>query len=196
MPHPASVQYLIQEFARLPGIGFKTAERFVYYLLKQPDGDLQRFARALEALKVDLSLCSICYQISERNPCGICTDQKRSNELICVVADSPEVAAIEKTASFDGVYHVLGGVVNQIEGIGPEQLRVNELMERAKEAKEIILALNPDLEGETTSLYLAQRLRDAGIRVTRLARGLPMGSDIEYADEVTLTNALKGRREL
>lgn len=196
MPHPYSVQQLITEFARLPGIGYKTAERFVYYLLKQPDADLLRFARAMEALKADLSVCSTCYWISEKNPCAICSNETRDKRMICVVEDSPEVAAIENTGSFQGVYHVLGGVINQIDGIGPDALHIDSLLQRAEDADEIILALNPDLEGETTALYLSQQLREKDVHVTRLARGLPMGSDIEYADEVTLTNALKGRREV
>jgi len=195
MSQPLSIKILIQEFARLPGIGYKTAERFVYYLLKQPDAELTRFAQAMENLKSDLSTCTNCYQISQRNPCTICSNSARNPKLICIVADSPEVAAFEKTGSFDGVYHVLGGVINQIEGIGPEQLRVEELLSRAEGAEEVILGLNPDLEGETTSLFLASELRKIDVHVTRLARGLPMGSDIEYADEVTLTNALQGRSE-
>lgn len=196
MNYPPSIQNLIDEFNKLPGIGQKTSERFVFYLLKKSPQDLERFAKALNHLRDNVSVCSTCYNFSEKNPCAICTDQKRDKSILCVVAESQELLAFEKTGEFNGLYHVLGGVINQVDGIGPEKLRIKELVQRIKKdgIKEIILATNPDLEGESTAIYLTKALKPLGVKISRIGRGLPMGGDIEYADEITLTNALKGRR--
>lgn len=190
---------LIKEFNKLPGIGHKTAERFVYHLLKQPPSDIEAFARALEKLKAEIQLCPQCFDFSKKNPCLICQDAKRDNTLLCIVAEGSDIQALEKTKEYPGRYFVLGGTINQIEGIGPEELRFSELLKYLKQQKnvrEIILALNANMEGETTAMYLSKELKPLNIKITRLARGLPMGSDIEYADEVTLASALQGRNEI
>lgn len=194
----SSIQKLIQQFNKLPGIGPKTAEKFVFHLLKQPKENLDEFAHSLKELKDSISICSECYDFSETSPCQLCADSSRDKAVICVVSESADILAMEKISEYDGVYHVLGGTINQIEGVGPELLKIKELVERIKNngVKEIILALDATMEGETTAMYLAKELKALNIKVTRLARGLPMGSDIEYADEVTLANALKGRREV
>ena len=195
---PEPIQNLINEFNKLPGIGPKTSERFVFYLLKQPKEEISRLAQVLENLKDKITYCSVCQNVSEKNPCIICSDQKRSKTTICVVAESHDMASIENTGEFNGLYHVLGGNLNPLENITPDKLKIKELVQRIKKdgVKEIILALNPDLEGESTTLYLTKLLKPLNIKITRLARGLPMGSDLEYADEVTLSNALKGRLEI
>ncbi|MDZ4230102.1 MAG: recombination mediator RecR, partial [Candidatus Veblenbacteria bacterium] len=189
---------LIQEFTRLPGIGPKTAERLVYYLLKQPKEVLSAFAQSLEQAKDEVTTCAQCYRFSDQSPCSICADPRRDKTILCVVAESQNIPVIEKTSAFHGRYHVLGGLVSPLEGVTPDKLKVTELETRLKAngMKEVILALNPDLDGETTSLYLAKLIKPLGIKVTRLARGLPMGADLEYADEVTLENAITGRREV
>lgn len=195
---PSSIQNLIEEFNKLPGIGPKTSERFIFYLLKQPKKELDKLAEGIRHLKEKITLCFICYNFTEKTPCPICSDSRRDQKTICVVAESPDVHAIEKTSKYQGTYHVLGGVINQIEGIGPDQLKIKELVNRIKKdgIKEIILATNPDLEGESTALYLVRLLKPLGVKITRLGRGLPMGSNIEYVDEVTLANALAGRGEM
>ncbi len=195
---PEPIQNLINEFNKLPGIGPKTSERFVFYLLKQPKEEISRLAQVLENLKDKITYCSVCQNVSEKNPCIICSDQKRSKTTICVVAESHDMASIENTGEFNGLYHVLGGNLNPLENITPDKLKIKELVQRIKKdgVKEIILALNPDLEGESTTLYLTKLLKPLNTKITRLARGLPMGSDLEYADEVTLSNALKGRLEI
>ena len=195
---PETIQNLIEEFNKLPGIGPKTSERFIFYLLKQPTEELDKLAERIKHLKEKITTCPICYNLTDTTPCAICSDSRRDQKTICVVSESPDVIAIEKTSKYQGVYHVLGGVINQIEGIGPEQLKIKELVNRIKKdrIKEIILATNPDLEGESTALYLARLLKPMKIRITRIGRGLPMGSNIEYADEVTLANALAGRGEM
>lgn len=198
MSLPLAIQNLIQQFNKLPGIGNKTAERFVFYLLKQPKAEINEFILALNNLKNNIKLCQICFNFSETTPCNICSDSTRDKSIICVVAASPDIIALEKTSDFHGVYHVLNGLINQIEDMGPEKLKIKELVNRIKKqpTKEIILALDATMEGETTAMYLARELKPLNIKVTRLARGLPMGSDIEYADEVTLASALAGRREI
>lgn len=197
-PTPHALARLIQEFTKLPGIGPKTAERLVYHLLKQPKENLSLFAESLNQAKAEVVVCGLCYRFSDQNPCPICTDKKREHNLICVVAESQNIPVIEKTGAFNGLYHVLGGLISPLEGTTPDKLRINELEARLKAngVKEVILALNPDVDGETTSLYLSQLIKPQGIKVTKLARGLPMGADLEYADEVTLESALIGRREL
>lgn len=195
---PPSIQNLIEEFNKLPGIGPKTAERFIFYLLKQPKKELEHLAEKIKQLKEKIIICPICFDFTENTPCSICANTRRDQKTICVVTESPEVSALEKTGKYHGLYHVLGGVINQIEGIGPEQLKIKELVKRIKKngINEVILATNPDIEGESTALYLARFLKPLKIRITRLGRGLPMGSYIEYADEVTLANALEGRGEI
>lgn len=193
---PAPIQYLLDEFAKLPGIGPKSAERFVFYLLKRPPEEIERFAATLLRLTSAVRQCSVCFDFSESDPCQYCKDKQRDGTILCVVAESADVLAIEKTGEYRGRYHVLGGVLRPTEGITPDQLRINELVKRVRGdgIKEIILATNPDLEGEATALYINKLLRPVNVSVTRIAKGLPMGSDLEYADEVTLANALAGRR--
>ncbi len=191
---------MIDQFSRLPGIGPKTAERLVFFLLEQPDTVIFDFNNALNNLKINVVRCDICRNIAAKNPCEICSDFGRDKSQICVVAKSQDIAAIEKTNAYKGLYHVLGGMLNPIQGVRMDNLNVKNLGERMKEGniREIILALNPDIEGETTALALIKFIRNISpkIKITRLARGLPMGSDLEYADEVTLSSALSGRREV
>jgi recombination protein RecR len=192
-----TIQNLINKFSRLPSIGPKTAERLVFYLLRQPPEDLDQLASAIIKAKQLVKVCFSCFNFSESIPCPICSDPRRDHSLICVVSKPQDIAAIEKTGSFSGVYHVLGGNINPLENLFPEDLRINQLLIKIKNhnVREIILALNPDMEGETTSLFLINNIRqNPEIKITRLARGLPMGADVEYADEVTLENALKGRQ--
>lgn len=195
---PQSIQKLIDQFDKLPGIGPKTAERLAFWLLKKPQADLEEFAQSLKDAKKDLIICSICQNISEKDPCDICADMSRDRHTICVVAETHDLQIFERLKEYHGLYHVLGGVINYLEGITPESLNINSLLKRLKNdsISEVILGLNPDLEGEATVLYLQKLIKLLGIKVTRLAKGLPSGSDIEYADEVTLSSALKNRREL
>lgn len=198
MKFPSSIQNLVDHFSRLPTVGPKTAERYVFYLLKQEPEELQKLAQAIAELKEKITICQTCLAVSESNPCSICSDNKRDKNLLCVVANTRDMLMIEATGQYNGLYHVLGGTINTIEGVKPEQLNISQLTERVSQNKirEIILALNPTLEGETTAMYLVKLLRTQKIKITRLARGLPMGADLEYADEMTLTNALKYRNEL
>jgi len=198
MRYPTSIQNLIDYFSKLPSVGPKTAERYVFYLLKAHPEWLQGFAQALAELKEKTTVCQTCLSIAETNPCPICSDQKRNRATLCLAADSSDLIAIEATKQYNGLYFILGGVINTIEGVKPEQLNIKRLLARLKTApiKEIILAFNPDLEGETTALYLAKLLKPLKIKITRLAKGLPMGADLEYADEITLSNALKYRNEV
>ena len=196
---PRSVTRLIEEFHRLPGIGPKTAQRLTFYLLRAPKEQAQALADALTQLKDRITECSVCYNIAEENPCAICGDDARDRSIVCVVEEPLDVLAIERTREYNGLYHVLHGAISPVEGIGPEDLRIQELVtrvERDPSIREIVLATNPNLEGEATAMYLERLLKPRGIRLTRLARGLPMGGDLEYADEVTLTRALEGRREV
>lgn len=197
---PKSIQNLINEFSKLPGIGPKTASRLAFYLLKQPDLDLQTFGQAIANLQKNLIYCSTCHNMAETDPCKICADTKRDHSLICVVEDSLDVVAMDQILAFNGVYHVLGGVISPLDGIGPEKLKIAELLKRLEKKNniEIILATNPSLEGEATAMYIAKQLKQpqfSHVKVTRLARGLPSGADLEYADEFTLSKALEGRRE-
>ena len=198
MKYPKSIQNLIDHFSKLPSVGPKTAERYVFYLLSQHPEWLQGFAQAIAELKEKTTVCQNCLGLAEANPCGICSDQKRDHASLCLVADTRDLLALESTKQYNGLYFILGGTINTIEGIKPEQLNLKQLAARLKQdvTKEIILAFNPDLEGETTSLYLAKLLKPRKIKITRLAKGLPMGADLEYADEITLTNALKYRNEI
>lgn len=195
---PAAIQNLLEQFAKLPGIGPKSAERFVFYILKRPTEEVEQLADALRQIKRRVVRCSVCFDFSENNPCQYCSDDKRDASTVCVVADSADVLAIEKTGEYRGRYHVLGGVLRPTEGITPDRLHLEELHKRVagNGIREVIIATNPDVEGEATALYITKMLQPTGVAVTRLAKGLPMGSDVEYADEVTLSNALRGRRSM
>lgn len=200
--YPSYLQRLIESFSRFPGIGEKTAARFSFYLLKLPQKELDELAELIKNLRLKTKSCAICHNFSETDPCSICCDQKRTKNIICVVNKPQDLVVIEKSGQYKGLYHVLGGVLNPLNNITPENLNVKSLIERIKNSNatinEIIISLNPDIEGETTTLYLNKLLKKyfPQIRVTRLARGLPMGSDIEYADDITISNALNGRKEL
>jgi recombination protein RecR len=195
---PKPVARLIEEFSRLPGIGPKTASRLTYYLLRQPQEQSRALAEALVEMKARTRFCSVCFNITEDDPCPICRDESRQNGVICVVEDPLDVIALERTREFKGRYHVLHGAISPVDDIGPEDLKVRELLVRMREPgiREVILATNPTLEGEATAMYLQKQLAPLGARVTRLARGLPVGGDLEYADETTLTRALQGRSEM
>ncbi len=197
---PEPVQNLIDAFSRLPGIGPKTASRLTFYLLRAPEELSQTLSAALLGIKADTGLCEICFNITRKDEpiCEVCASQKRDQDILCVVEEPLDVLAIEKTAGYNGLYHVLHGVLSPIEGIGPEDLKIKALFDRLKthEFKEIILATNPSMEGDATAMYLHERIKPLGIRVTRLARGLPVGGDLEYADQNTLLRALAGRENL
>ena len=192
------VQSLIDELGRLPGVGPKSAQRIAFHLLKLPDEDASRLARAITEAKEKVSFCRRCFNVCEGEECGICLDTRRDATLVCVVEEPRDVVAVEKTGEFRGRYHVLQGAISPLEGVGPEQIRVRELLTRlgAEEITEVILCTNPNIEGEATAMYLARLLKPLGLRVTRIASGLPVGGDLEYADELTLGRALEGRREL
>jgi recombination protein RecR len=195
---PRSVERLIEELNRLPGIGPKTASRLTFYLLRSPEEQAQALAKAVGELHEKVVTCEVCLNIAEASPCAICADAQRDRSVICVVEEPLDVLAIEKTGQYDGLYHVLHGAISPVEGVGPEDLRIGELLQRlhTNQIEEVILATNPNLEGESTAMYISRQLGPLGVRVTRLAHGLPMGGDLEYADEVTLTRALEGRREM
>ena len=195
---PASVSRLIEQFNRLPGIGPKTASRLTYYLLRVPDELAQSLATALMDLKEKTVVCAVCFNIAERSPCVICADDARDHSLLCIVEEPLDVLAIERTREYKGVFHVLHGAINPVDGVLPEDLKIAELTHRVQRGgvREVILATNPNLEGEATAMYIERLIKPLGIRMTRLARGLPVGGDLEYADEVTLTRALEGRREV
>lgn len=197
MTIPKSVQNLIEAFERLPGIGPKTAARLTYHLLRAPKEESEALASAARQLKEKTILCSICKNITESDPCGIDSASDRDNTLICVVEEPLDVLALEKSGAFKGRYHVLHGVISPLSNIGPEELFIKDLLHRLKkeEIKEIILALNPSMEGEATSLYIHRLLSPLGIKITRIARGLPVGGDLEYADDITLKRSLEGRME-
>ena len=190
-----SVEHLAEQFAQLPGIGRKTAHRLALYILKMSREEVQMLSDALVNVKDRVRYCSVCSNITESDPCLICSNSKRERTFICVVEEPNDVLAIEKTNDYRGLYHVLGGALSPLDGIGPEDLRIRELLERVgkSEIEEVILAMNPNVEGEATTLYLSRLLKPLGMRVTRIARGLPVGSDIEFADEATLSRALEGR---
>ena len=194
---PQPVRQLIDEFARLPGIGPKSASRLTFYLLRAANDQAIELAEALQDLKQRTQFCSVCFNITENDPCLICEDETRDERLLCVVEEPLDVLAIERSRAFNGRYHVLHGAISPVEGIGPEDLKVDELIRRVQQGEfvEVILATNPTLEGESTALYLQRRLADTGVRLTRLARGLPVGGDLEYTDEITLGRALEGRQE-
>lgn len=197
---PQPVERLIEAFARLPGIGPKTASRLTYHLLRSPAGESEELAAAIDAMRTGTRFCSRCYNITaiDADPCPFCTDPARDDGLLCVVESPLDVVALERTGVYKGRYHVLHGALSPVEGIGPEDLRMNELLERLgrEPIREVILATNPTLEGEATAMYIQERLKGKAIRLTRLARGLPSGGDLEYADRITLSQALEGRSEV
>ncbi len=189
---------LIDELKKLPGVGSKSAQRLAFHILRSSEDDAGALAGAIHDVKASLRLCSICNNITDVDPCTYCSSATRNQRLICVVEEPTNIAAVEKTRHYNGVYHVLHGAISPIHGVGPEQLRIANLMKRVEDgqADEIILATNPTVEGEATATYLSGQLRRAGLKVTRIATGIPAGSDIEYADEITMLKAMEGRREL
>jgi len=201
---PRAVQRLINAFEQLPGIGPKTAARLVFYLLHTPQNFLDRFAEALLSLKKDTKECSVCFNVSETDPCPICADSRRTKNIICVVEQPLDIISLEKTGFYQGVYHVLGGVINPLQNITPEEIRIKELLVRVKNnphLKEVILAMGSSMEGEATAMYIKKKLleenkeRSQPFLITRMGQGLPVGADLEYADELTLQRALEGRRQ-
>lgn len=195
--YPKPMARLIEELTRLPGVGPKTAQRLSYFMIGMSEEEVHNLATAIVEAKQRIKFCSQCFQLTEEDPCPFCSDDRRDRTIICVVEEPRDVLAIERTKEFHGLYHVLHGAISPLEGIGPEDLRITELMSRlGPEVKELLLATDPNVEGEATAMYLARLIKPLGIRVTRMAHGMPVGSDLEYVDEVTLGKALEGRREL
>lgn len=195
---PSSLERLIRELSKLPGVGQKTAQRLAFYLLKKDNMDLNNLSASIAQVKSGIIFCSTCHNMAEKDPCEICMDQKRDHSLVCVVEEPLDALALDKTGEFFGVFHVLGGVLSPLEGVGPEHLNLDSLVQRveAQGIKEIIVATNPTLEGETTAMHIAKLMKAfPEVKITRIARGLPMGGDLEYADDITLMRALEGRRE-
>jgi len=200
---PKSIRTLIEEFSRLPGVGPKSAQRLAMHLLRSPGERIRSLGEAVTGLKDDIVFCETCWNIAEKNPCYVCDNPSRDKSLVCVVEEILDAVAIEKTGEFSGVYHVLHGRLSPVDGVSPDQLKILELVKRVKNGmedsienpkiREVILATNPSLEGEATALYIQKSLMEFGVKVTRIARGLPLGGDIEYADEITLMRAMKGR---
>ena len=189
---------LIDELKKLPGVGTKSAQRLAFHILRSSDEDAELLAAAVRDVKANLRLCSVCNNITDVDPCAYCTSPTRNQRLVCVVEEPTNIAAIEKTKHFNGVFHVLHGAISPLHGIGPEQLRISNLISRVDSGNvdEVILATNPTVEGEATAVYLSQQLRRSGVKVTRIAMGIPVGSDIEYTDEITMLKAMEGRREI
>lgn len=198
MRYPAPIARLLEELERLPGVGPKSAQRIAYWLLTADKADAERLARAITEVKDSIHFCPHCFNFAERELCEVCADPERDTSTICVVEEPRDLAAVERVADFRGVYHVLHGAISPIDGVGPDQLRVRELVQRlgVEEVREVLIATNPNVEGETTALYLARLIKPLGVRVTRIASGLPVGGDLEYADEVTLGKAIEGRHEM
>ena len=196
--YPEPVARLIDALQRLPGIGPKTAQRLTFFLLKRQIDEVRELSASLMAVKERIVYCSLCFNVTDQDPCRICADPARDGAVVCVVEEPNDLLAMERTGEFKGRYHVLLGALSPLDGIGPDDLKVRELLLRLEsgEAREIILATNPNVEGEATALYLARLLRPLGLRITRIARGLPVGGDLEYADQVTLSKSLEGRREI
>ena len=194
--YEGAIQDLIDELGRLPGVGPKSAQRIAFYVLSADPTDVKRLAAALQRVKEQVRFCTVCFNVAEAEKCRICRDPRRTDEIFCVVEEPKDVVAIERTGEFRGRYHVLQGAISPIEGIGPDQLKVRELLARidTESIAEVILCTNPNVEGDTTAMYLANLLRPLGVKVTRIASGLPVGGDLEYADELTLGRALEGRR--
>ena len=200
-PSPSTappVARLIEALHRLPGIGPKSAQRLTYHLLRAPEAEARALAQAVVELKEKITLCSACQNVTEADPCGICADPQRDQSTICVVEEPLDILALERTHGYRGLYHVLHGVISPVDGVGPEDLKLNELVARLRNGavQEVIMATNPNLEGEATAMYVSRLLSPLDVRVTRLARGLPMGADLEYADDVTLARALENRQEV
>ncbi|MBB6632951.1 recombination mediator RecR [Cohnella thailandensis] len=198
MFYPEPIAKLIDSFSRLPGIGPKTAARLAFHVLRMKEEDTIDFAKALVNVKRKLTYCSVCCNITDTDPCRICSDKTRDHSVICVVQEAKDLVAMERTREFTGQYHVLHGAISPMDGVGPEDIRIAELLQRLSDERvqELILATNPNIEGEATAMYLSRLVKPFGIKVTRIAHGLPVGGDLEYADEVTLSKALEGRREL
>jgi recombination protein RecR len=196
--YAAPIAKLVDELSKLPGVGNKTAQRLAFYILKMSSGDVEQLANAITNAKKNIKQCKVCCNITDSEVCSICANTRRDSSIICVVEDPKDVVAIEKMRDFKGLYHVLNGAISPMEGIGPEEIRIKELLRRVadNEIKEVIIATNPNIEGEATAMYISRLLKPAGILVTRIAHGVPVGGDLEYADEVTLMKALEGRREI
>lgn len=196
MEYTKPLAQLIEFFQKFPGIGPKSAQRMAFHLLKMPLGEVQRFSQVLVEAKENIHYCNICFNMSASNPCEICSDSRRDKSVICVVAETKDLIAVEKTREYKGLYHVLQGTLSPLDGIGVEDIRIKELLARVadEEVKEIILALSPSVEGEATSLYLTKLLKPFNIKISRIAFGIPIGSDLEFADEITLAKAIEGRR--
>ena len=198
MEYTKPLAQLIEFFQKFPGVGPKSAQRMAFHLLKMPLGEVQRFSQILVDAKENIHYCSTCFNMSASDPCEICTDTRRDNSVICVVAETKDLIAIEKTREYKGLYHVLQGTLSPLDGIGVEDIRIKELLSRVADenVKEVILALSPSVEGEATSLYITKLIKPFNIKVSRIAFGLPVGSDLEYADEITLAKAIEGRRDI
>jgi len=198
MTSPGPIARLVCELGKLPGVGEKTAARLAFHILRAPDADAAALASAITDLRAKIRLCGLCWDFTEDDPCAICRDARRDGSLLCVVAHPQDVLAVERTGGYRGRYHVLHGVLSPLEGIGPDDLRVAELVKRCGigDVREVIVATNPSVEGETTAIYLAKLLRPLGLRTSRIATGVPMGGELEYADRLTLARAIDGRREL
>lgn len=195
---PSPVARLIEEFSKLPGIGSKTAQRLAFFVLDMPEAEVRSLAQAIVEAKQKTGYCSVCGNLTDTDPCSICKNTAREPDTICVVEGPRDVYAMERTREFKGIYHVLHGAISPMEGIGPNDIRIKELLQRLNKGgiKEVIIATNPNVEGEATAMYLSRLIRPLGVKVTRIAHGVPVGGDLEYADEVTLTKALEGRREI
>ena len=198
MIYPKAIATLIEQFQKFPSVGPKSAQRMAFYLLRLPRNDVENLAKAIIEAKENTKTCEICYNISQTNPCEICSSTHRDNSTVCVVAESKDLNAIEKTNEYKGLYHVLQGLISPLDGIGAEDIRIKELLNRLtdEKIKEVILAISPSVEGEATSLYLTKLIKPFGIKVSRIAFGLPVGADLEYADEITIAKAIEGRHEI
>ena len=198
MSHPESLSRLIERLQKLPGIGAKSAQRLAYHVLRTPREDADLLCAAIQDVKERVTYCTVCNNITDVDPCRFCADERRERHVICVVEEPQNVAAIEKTREFRGLYHVLMGALSPLQGVGPDDLKIKGLLSRVADGgvTEVVLATNPNVEGEATALYLARLLKPLGLRVTRIATGIPVGSDIEYADEITMSKAMSGRRDV
>ena len=192
------ISRLIEEFSKLPGVGRKTAQRLAFHVINMNTNDVEGLAKAIIDAKREIKYCSVCCNITDTDPCSMCSNKNRDSSVICVVEDPRDVAAMERTREFKGKYHVLNGVISPMDGVGPDMIKIKELIIRlgSEDVKELIMATNPTIEGEATAMYIARLVKPMGIKVTRIAHGLPVGGDLEYADEVTITKALEGRREI
>lgn len=193
---PESINKLIEAFTRFPGVGRKTAQRMAFHLLNSSNEQAIDLAQAIMDMKTKIQFCSLCGGITEEDPCFICSDVKRDDSIICIVEDAADIYVFEKANIFRGLYHVLGGVLSPLDGVGPDDLNINSLLKRIKKGSEVVIATNPSIEGETTALYIAKLLKDKDVKVTRLARGIPVGGELEYIDDATIHRAMEGRTEL